>query len=76
MTQCSLPGRLPKFQRNILPCFKPMLTYNANTWTLTKRIKSKIEAMDMKVRESIKRKRRRNRFRNEFFEKELEFKVY
>jgi hypothetical protein len=51
--------------------FKVVLTFNTETWTLTKRNKEKIQAINMKFFRSIVRKVRMDRIRNQMF-KEVE----
>jgi hypothetical protein len=51
-------------------CCKLMLIQNAETWTLTKRNKSKIQTMDMKLLRNIQRKIRSSRIVNEIFKQE------
>lgn len=51
---------------------RPVLTYGSETWTLTDRMKSKIQAAEMRVLRMIKGVTRCDRLRNEDIRKELE----
>lgn len=45
--------------------FKPILTYASETWTMTKKDQSRIQAIDMKFLRSTIQKTRRDKIRNE-----------
>jgi hypothetical protein len=50
--------------------FKPISTFNAETWTHTKRKKSKTQALDMKFLTGTERRTRKDRIRYEIFREE------
>ena len=51
---------------------RPVLTYGSETWTLTERLKSKIQAAEMRVLRIIKGVTRCDKIRNEEIRRELE----
>ena len=54
--------------------FRPILTYESESWTLTTTTKSKIQAAEMRVLRLIKGVTRRDRLRNEDIRKEPDVK--
>ena len=54
--------------------FCPILTYGCESWVLTKDIRSRFQAAEMKYLQSIKRIMRRDRVRNEVVRQELKVK--
>ena len=51
---------------------RPVLTYGSETWTLTTRLKSKVQAAEMRVVRLIKGVTRRDRLRNDDIREELD----
>ena len=51
--------------------YRPILTYGSESWTLTNRIKSRLQGMEMKYLRRVKGITRRDRIRNEAVREEL-----
>ena len=56
-------GKYRRIQNFDVPRYKT-LSYSADTWVLTKRNKSRMQAAEMRILRSIKGKIRRDRIRN------------